>query len=239
MSEMREVTPATEEIPDWVPASVRNIATAYTIRADRCKEPLGSRLLLDPRMRKVWNELQRHEISRATVDLFDDLERLNTWDIDERGFSDNDLACAAFFCRITTELCVALPEKIPTRAQFDSAGRAWLDAADLCRHSQEENTLIRVDGELKEALALVEDYFRREGEWRSGKTTPYVVKHSAKLRNKDRLRIAVNRIGAATKSIFGNHLYGTVATIAMVAFDLRKGLSETNVERWCKAGASH
>jgi hypothetical protein len=237
MSEAREVMSVAEEIPDWVPAPVRNIAS-FTLRANRNKEPLGSRLLVDARMRKVWTELQKHEVKSSTVGSFDKLERLHTWGIDERGFSNNEIACAAFFFRITTELCAALPEKIPTRTQFDSAGRAWSDAADLCRHCQEENTLIRVDGELKGALALVEDYFRREGELRSGKATPYVVVRSAKKRNEDQLRIAVNRIGTATKSIFGDHLYGTVATIAIVAFDLKRKLSESNLERWCKAGAS-
>jgi hypothetical protein len=113
-----------EEIPDWVPPPVRNIASAFTIRANRNKEPLGSRLLLDARMQKVWTELQKHEVNSATVGSFDNLERLHTWGIDERGFSNNEIACAAFFVRITNELCVALPEKIPTRTQFDSAGRA-------------------------------------------------------------------------------------------------------------------
>jgi hypothetical protein len=59
-----------EEIPSWVPPSVVTIALGGHLRWEprrfNCRgeeqpiDPIGRRLLIDPRMERVWGELKKH-----------------------------------------------------------------------------------------------------------------------------------------------------------------------------------
>ena len=48
-----------DPIPNWVPSSVKLLAPAF---------PLGQRLLTDPRMKAVWQVLQKADVSEAGLD---------------------------------------------------------------------------------------------------------------------------------------------------------------------------
>jgi hypothetical protein len=220
-----------EDIPDWVPSSVKSMAMAVHISYEGT---VAHRLLTDPRMKSVWRELKKQEITRDALASLEPRERMSTWDITDRKLSPQDQACAAFYARVAIEFCS--PRIVRTREQAKKSAKPWHDAARLCWHIMRYEFRPRIDAEFAQALAIVGEYLEKEGQMREQKNSPYIVERSSRLRRDDNIRVGTRLIGEATRSIFGSVLYGTVAKVASVA--LRTNISGKNVQNWCTASLS-
>lgn len=225
MSDTSEKTPLkAEDIPDWVPPSVKSMAMAIATGLP-VEGTAAHRLLTDPRMESVWRELKKHEITRDALDSLDRLERMSTWDMSDWKVSPQDQAYAAFYARLAIQF--AGPRNVVTRAQ--ASAKPWHDAARLCWDVM-RSARPRVDTELAQALAIVGEYFEEQGQLQE--RNPYIVERSSGLRGEDdEIRVRTRLIGKATHSIFGSTLYGTVAKVASVA--MQTSVSEKNVQNWC------
>jgi hypothetical protein len=69
---------------------------------------------------------------------------------------------------------------------------------------------------------------------RRAKGHPLVLERRRPDKDDDETRAIVRSIAVVTKSIFGNFLYGTVATVACVALKLETDLDAAKVRDWCE-----
>jgi hypothetical protein len=224
-----------EDVPDWVPPAVKSMAAVMPVGA-----AISQRLLTDPRMKRVWLYLRRLKVTAATIDALPPLLRMETWEIClfpasknlDEGVSLQDRACAAFYAAIVLEL--AHCRAIATRAQADELARPWLSAAELCWWVMRHESRPRIDPELAGALSIVGEYLEDQGRVQEQRDSLYIVERSSKKRGDDKIRARVRVLATATHAIFGQFLYGTVATVATVALQINPAVKGRSARNWCR-----
>jgi hypothetical protein len=224
-----------EDVPDWVPPAVGSMAAVMPIGA-----AISQVLLTDQRMKQVWSYLRRLKVTAATIDALPPLLRMETWEICrfpaskniDEGVSLQDRACAAFFAAIVLEL--ANFRAIATRVQADEFAKPWLSAAGLCWSIMRHEPRLAIDPEFARALSIVGEYLEDQGRLREQKDGLYIVERSSKKRGDDGTRARVRALAAVTHAIFGQFLYGTVATIATVALQINPAITSRSVRSWCR-----
>lgn len=210
-----------DEIPPWVPWYVKEIALILPVWKSRVNgDPIGRRLLLDPRMEPVWTYLRKRKIEEECLTKYADLEMPETWGIDALSILPIDRACAAFYVRTLLKLLeVPPPNKVPTQSDRVQYSDPWMKAASLCRWAKKYEQKPQADPSLANALEIVANYLDIEGQLRLGTNNEFSIVRSAKERNKDNLRVGARIVSTAAYDIFGEHLYGTSATVTSVAFN--------------------
>jgi hypothetical protein len=221
ISSIRESMIRGEDIPSWVPLSVKCMASVLP-------GDIRQRLLTDPRMEKVWQVLQRMEVNKSGLDSVDSFQRLRAWDIPEDGLSSQDLACAAFFCYAVTKL--SSPPPVITRAQIEDLVKRYLDAAVLCRSP--DYNLLPMTQKLSEVRSIAGRYLEDQARMWEQRTSPGIVERSSGTRGDDRVRICVRALATETHRLFGSFLYRTVATVVIVGLEIEP-ISAKSVENWC------
>lgn len=225
---------------DWVPDAVRSMAEALPFG-----HSMAERLLTDPRMRGVWRVLKRHppiierEKSllrssrqwRPRLANLNGYERLSSWDVEDWRFSFADQACAALFAFVVAEF--NFRREVISQFEVDGMAKPWGDAAQMCRRALESDHYARTNKKIKSALTVAAKYFHDEWSLRSRSNDPYVLQRSSGLKrgHHDETRAGARAIATATRRIFGKSLYGTVATITMVALQV-DGIKYRDVRNW-------
>jgi hypothetical protein len=221
-----------DPIPNWVPWSVKLLAPAF---------PLGQRLLTDPRMKAVWQVLQKADVSEAGLDSVESFQQLRSWDISKYDlplqdfpppdFSLQDHACAALFAFAAWEL--NNKRNVITRTKIEGSVKQYTDAANLCRSTMHYDYARSVNPKLDAALSIVGWYFQDQARKIGQMAGPYVIKRSSKTRGDDETRIHVRALATETHRLFGSFLYGTVATVVTVGLEIKPAISAKSVENWC------
>ncbi len=238
-------------IPDWVPDSVKSIATAMSVRGEIHSPFWGvdSPLLRNPRMKNVWGQLGRqagmlekrredgklesHEIPlEIRLAALPSGRTMENWGIPISGVSLPDQACAAFFCSVATEL--AIPKGGFTQAEFLEKITPLRSAANVCRMAIDFPRSPRTDAEIAKCLRVVSDYLEEEAQYilDINKEKANVLPRSSGQRNDDTRRATVRALALIVRATFGKLLYGTLATLASVALD--QDLNAKTVRNWCK-----
>jgi hypothetical protein len=116
-----------------------------------------------------------------------------------------------------------------TRKERDARARRLSDAAELCRAMVPHSGRSRINPKLAAAALVMANHFDANARFMMGLLqSPWVVEHRIK---DDEARAYVQALGAETKDLFGEVLYGTVATVATVALDQK--ISSRQVRNWC------
>jgi hypothetical protein len=157
--------------------------------------------------------------------------------------SPQDQACAAFFVRIVLTFCLEsrapsdvdakIGFPIRSRADADAIAKRWFDAADLCWGIMRDTfSPAAVDPEFAQALAIVGEYIENQARVLEGKNNILVFDRSSRQRGDDRIRVSSRLISDAAYSIFGSHMYGTVAKVVNVV--LEENVTWKQVCNWTK-----
>jgi hypothetical protein len=168
-------------------------------------------------MKRVWSYLQRLKVTAATIDALPPSLRMETWEI-------------CLFPVLELAHCRA----IATRAQADEFARPWLSAAELCWWVMRHESRPKIDPEFARALSIVGEYLEDQGRLLEQRDGLYIVERSSKKRGDDKIRARVRALATATHVIFGQFLYGTVATVATVALQIDPAVKGRSVRNWCR-----
>jgi len=226
-------------VPEWVPAIVRQIANfiadATPDMPDEV-EALLTRLLTDERMRNVWEEIGKHQrVNHRTTgqphygprlppEILSWAALAESWRARSKevralggeadGFQLEKLADAVS-SRDSGEPEPPPDDNMQTALAmatlFGVAASLFLAGLRTVRQSDFEGftASLRAQGNEKQAEA-----YERQAVLAAN--TPYIV---TRQRTDARVEAFVKSLGHQTKSVFGNHLYGVVATLTNVAFD--------------------
>jgi hypothetical protein len=189
------VLPASLVFPAWLPATVAEAARRFlTVPQSASNQAMIRRLATDPRMERVWQELNRRNLSTggrlypAPRWLPPEWEALRE-EFQNRFFATLfNAAARRYFWSPTI-----------TRAKLEEKCRPYLEAAAANRKAGREDLAVECE---RRARLLSE-----------GKV---VVDRAA---GNLRLRGYLANLAADTEKLFGTRLYRTVATIASVVFD--------------------
>ncbi|MGC2351622.1 MAG: hypothetical protein WA238_12075 [Methylocella sp.] len=224
-----------DPIPNWVPPSVKLLATAFPLGE------LGERLLTDPRMKAVWKVLQNADVSEAALASVESFQQLRSWGISKYDlplqdfpppdFSLNDHACVALFAFAAWKLNIK--PNVITRTKIEGSVKQYTDAANLCLSTMHYDYLRSVNPELDAALSIVGWFFQDQARKIEQMAGPHVIKRSSKNRGDDETRLHVRALAIETRRLFGSFLYGTVATVVTVGLEIEPAISAKSVENWC------
>lgn len=191
-------------IPNWVPPSVQN----YVSRMQGLLPPplfANDRAIME---RLVTEPTMRHVWRHL------------------KQHSKSDKALAEFFgCAWQS---ARFPNIVTTPKDRATLAAPWSSAAELCRWTNEHDIGARMNPDLAAALVRVADHFDDVARQRGRLDSPLVVSHHGK---DDEARAYVRVLGTRTRELFGNTLYGTVATTASVA--LKRKIGWRQVRQWC------
>jgi hypothetical protein len=207
------------------------------------------RLLTDAKMQNVWPVLQRTSAQPYALVEWQRLRRTKTLDANAR---TQDKACAVFFyCAMLAFGGMSLHPPMWTRKELDESASRWRSAAQMCRDEkrrlfewwqveaaevevfpEDAKPAAELDVDLAMALAIVDEHFeRRAQQYESPVWSACIIDRSSKNRGDDRARVGVRVLGAETHKLFGQYLYGTLATVATAA--LQTAITEKSVKNWC------
>lgn len=170
------------------------------------------RVATHPKMSIVWDTLKKHR-----------------WDaLKERRVSDDELQ-HFMRCACRRALLYGTGFVPMTRKKRDARARQLSDAADLCRKTVPRSK--RINPALGAAAPVMARHFDAMAQLlKEGVQPPLLVENHIK---DDEARAFVQALSAETKDLFGEVLYGTVATVATVALD--QEISERQVRNWWDA----
>ena len=207
----------TDNVPQWVPAGVRRIASALPIGPG-----IKSRILIDAGMKRVWPVLLKAK--NPTLDGVHPVDRMAHWGVAEDGLPINELATAAFFT-------VAVRELATSRHVWTAATAAkWIEklqhAADLCKWAATDPMFNE-----KAARTMAADFASVAAKLRAGGT--YHVDRSSRARGDDELRAKAQTLAVKAEMMFGQPCPGAVAGIIRVGLSLPKGvITRKKIEYW-------
>ena len=196
-----------DPIPSWVPSSVKLLAPAF---------PLAQRLLMDERMKAVWQVLQKADLNEAGLDSVESFQKLSSWgiskyDLPPPDFSLQDHACAALFAFAAWEL--NSKQNVITRTKIEGSVKQYTDAANLCRSTTHYDYLHSANPNLDAALSIVGWFFQDQARKIGQLAGPHVIKRSSKTPGDDETRIHARALANQTHTLFGSFLYSTVPTL--------------------------
>jgi hypothetical protein len=231
---------------DYLPNAIRELNACF------CggENTIGQRLCTDHRMQQVWKTLTT-EGTREAEDREKFERRLNslpkryrqeTWDPDQSmyGVSLTDRACTSFF--LATAIVFSVGNQVRRASKIEREAQDWRTAAELCAKlcaepgAPQQHLHAAIDPDLIDALRKSAAYLEKVANFiqTTNEDSPYLIGREAKLRapgGNENIRGQVRDVAAVTKKIFGQVLYGTVATAANVASGLK--ISGKNVAKWC------
>jgi hypothetical protein len=221
-----------DPMPSWVPSSVKLLAPAF---------PLAQRLLMDERMKAVWQVLQKADVNEAGLDSVESFQKLRSWGISKYDlplqdfpppdFSLQDHACAAFFAFAAWEL--NSKRNVITRTKKEGSVKQYTDAANLCRSTTHYDYVRSANPKLDAVLSIAGWFFQDQARKIGQMAGPHVIKRSSKTRGDDETRIHVRALATETHRLFGSFLYGTIATVATVGLEIKPAITAKSVENWC------
>lgn len=225
---MRDAS-ASPVIPDWVPGCVAAVALKMELQ-------ITQRLVVDPRMEAVWRTLKSRKIN-GDLAAIDDLQKPEAWEVDCVSVSDR--ACVGYFVAAAIQFGVVGPSIAGSGAKVTKSSLAnllkrWRDVALECRRAEHYPAFIASgDDNLKEALERVARRFDEYATFveKANAESAYILPRSSRKRNDDLIRGQTRALAAATRKIFGEFLYGTVATTASVASGHE--IKDASVRDWC------
>ena len=238
--------------PLSVPPAVKDIAQAIALRPE-----IADRLMSHPDMQSVWTWLrQRAQKLHKRGDLEKRLRNLperwllHNWGLSERlgpspfeqgaalwGFSERyaslpDHACAAFCACVVITLGVNNPAV--TRAGIEAQIRERRRVAGLLSRETALPGRAQLDPELTAHLSAASAYFEEDTDFLETSaplSRAYYLGRSSKKRGNDNVRAHARAIAIGARAIFGEFLYGIVATVMSVALQIN--VSDGNVRDWC------
>lgn len=208
------------------------------------EKAVKDRLLTDQRMVAVWRELRRIKVRPAAISRLKPYQRLRTWEISDAGVSLNEQACAALFAFSAFNFSNS-PRTIGTRSQAEALAALDFDAAEVCRRLACEAPPLSPE---RRALEVAAEFIKNHTRWKLEHllSSPYTIgDRSSRPDNNDskgqklgpgarvEARGRVRALAAETHAIFGQYLYGTVATVATVALQIDPTISKQDVRNWC------
>ena len=233
-------------LPGWIPQDGRAIvkSLANELRSDAVKSQMLQRIATDARMKSVWGELLRmnkgqffymrsaaaqhvitdgrriwmglqkrarasnnreaEEASKALLQIW----QLPSWHRDMQLAAISHLLKMAIYFRLNFS---AIPDHEAKRMRAFSVA-----LAQHLREAVEPLETLRVDSKLVAAVSAAADAAERSGRRLVTDLSPLFVK---RVRGDIELRVFIRRLAAETDRLFGDNLYGTVATVANVLFD--------------------
>jgi hypothetical protein len=220
---------ANKKVPDWVPPLVV-ASSAGAMR--RFGQEVVDRLLTDARMESVWQTLRARNVNAVALDALPSNLRLDNWvegSLETGDATPNDEACVAFFAAAVIEFKLA--NKPVYASDVSELIGPWREAARQCRLAL-RNPLFRplVDGEFERSLSIVERFFEERAAFVESGSSPYLL---GRERKDDAARGIVRGIAKQTKLIFGQFLYGTIATVASVGLQPHAEIGPESVRKWC------
>jgi hypothetical protein len=212
-----------EEIPKWVPASVKTLA----VRVSGFDDELVRRLVTDPKMKNVWQYLRRAQpMDSETADSKTIQEFLR---VSETPISLQEQTCAVFFLYVINELCA--PRAATIRWEIENLVAPWRSAAVQCR-SAIGCLGSSANPELVKALSLTAEYFESEASFAGvNANSPYTLKRSSGKPDDDSVRGRVRALAERTYPLYGTFQYSVLASVATVA--LQTTVIPRNVRNWC------
>jgi hypothetical protein len=222
-------TMARSKPPSWVPPLVASVAGAMR----EFNPAVSDRLLTDSGMETVWHTLRQIEVKALPEDLPDNL-RVRNWiepSLLTRDASLNDEACVAFFADVVIHVRIA--NKARSRREIDALTRRFSDAAEMARIARLDPFLCppKADTHALETAEAILAQIAADIE-RRAQGHPLVLGRRRMDKEGDETRVIVRTIATRTKTLFGNVLYGTVATVANIALKLEKDLDAAKVRDW-------
>jgi hypothetical protein len=218
-------------IPDWAPCAVVKVAP-------NLPEPNHNRrLLCDDRMEAVWRELRK----RAPPDLASKLQEherrlMKLLGLLSKDVSVADQACAAFVISVARTIWNPGGRLVWTKAEAKKKALQLEEAAAWCRwfatdpmFAEDQVAAAKmVDVIQKHAISMRE---RGHPANFDQQIKPFVLERSSGLRGDDKIRGYTRAIAADARRLFGEVMYGTLATIMSVA--LQQDIDERRVQDWC------
>jgi hypothetical protein len=218
-------------IPEWVPLSVQQIASALPFGTT-----VAERLLTDKKMKAFWRMLRLANVNAAAIAGVERFQRLSNWGIADEGVSLQDQTAAAFFAFAVMEL--SSKRTVWTRANAEKLAERFDSAVDLCRWIMRDPMF---DPELAAAAATMVPGLERHAvllrEQRrlvhlGQNDAPYMLEQSSGKRNDDLIRGKARALAAEMYRLFGSYHYGSVAIVIAVALQTRR-ISSGTVRNWC------
>ena len=183
-----------EEIPNWVPASVKKLAVQFGFA-----DELVRRLVTDPKMKNVWQYLlRRAQPMDSEIAHFG--AALEFWRVSEMGVSVQEQACAFFFWYAVIEMCA--PMAATTRQDIENSVAPWRFTAEQCR-SAIGSLSSSANRELVKALSLTAEYFEfRAQDAEKDANSPYTLKRRSGKPEDNTVRGQVRALALISRAIW-------------------------------------
>jgi hypothetical protein len=191
---------------------------------------IAERLTSHRKMMGVWRTLQRTPARpEASSEWGAIYKHFRAEMPDDIGGSLQDKACAVFYFHALVNFSGLRPGVVMTRSQFNRGREVWFELAEICRS---EADTVAVD-DLAAALTRVGHHFEQLGQMliMPASGAPYVIERSSRDRGDDEARVQLRWLAIITHKLFGQYLYGTLATVATVA--LQSTVTEKSARNWC------
>jgi hypothetical protein len=217
-----------KRVPDWVPPLVVSMARAMR----GYSQEVCDRLLTDQRMQAAWTELGQHEVKTLPADLDDNL-RVDHWlGPSAETLSPKDEATVAFFAAVVIETTIG--NKPQARKDITEFAGRFADAAKVARIARLD-PFVRPIGADTAALETAETIFAQIAAdiERRAERHPLVLERMRNNKEYNKTRAIVRSIVKRTSPIFGQVLYGTVATATNVALETETDLDAAKIRDWC------
>jgi hypothetical protein len=180
--------------PDWVPFRVVEAARTFLTALPASHKALIGRLATDPRMERVWRELNRRDLSTGSY-----LHPAPRWLPQEWEPLREEFQSRAFAALFNAAARRYFWNPTITQAKLKEKCRPYLEAAAACRKASSEDLAVECErraGLLAERMVVVD---RAVGNLR--------------------LRGYLTNLAADVEKLFGTTAYTSVATIASIVFD--------------------
>jgi hypothetical protein len=214
--------------PAWVPPLVVSVAGAMR----GCFDPeVVDRLLTDSRMEAVWTVLRQHPVKELPADLDGNL-RADHWIGPVETLSPKDEAAVVFFAAVVIQVWIR--NEPQARSDISAFCARFANAAQTARNARLNPFLCPPDADDIAALARAETILAQIAAniERRAQGHPLVLGRRRTDKEGDATRALVRSIAKRTKTIFGEVLYGTVATVANIALKLEVDLDTAKVRDW-------
>jgi hypothetical protein len=231
-----------EEIPNWVPATVNKLAVRLSDGQCWClgaspskkivrsgEEELVRRLVIDPKMKSVWQYLLRRA-QPVCPEIVDEEASwtLETWGVCDMGVSVQERACALFFWFVVMEVCA--PRTPATRQDIENFVAPWRSAAERCRLAIGYSGR-SADDEFAKTLTISAEYFEARVRFAEQDAKVYTLKRHSGKPEDDFVRGVVRALARETYALYGLFQYEILTSVATVA--LQTNVTYRDVRNWC------
>jgi hypothetical protein len=214
----------TEEIPNWVPASVKKLA----VRVSGFDDELVRRLVTDPKMKNVWQHLLRRA-QPVGSEIADSKWIQELLRVSETPISVKEQTCAVFFLYVINEL--SAPRAATTRQDIENLVAPWRSAAEQCRAAISRLSS-SANRELVKALSITAEYFESEAISAGvDANSPYTLKRRSGKPEDNSVRGRGRALASISRELYGSFQYRTLASVATVA--LQTNVTPRSVRNWC------